>query len=750
MQDALAELCDTSGNNQEGSIDGNGVVISEAARRRDPDADHPRCTVHEYSSLLAFERVDNLEGIARARLEKHEKRRDLDAQVHEDYSKLATVGEDPGNMPDGNEDDETAGTASAADVAKQVFPPIRHKPDAEEQKKLLQFQMRARNTAFAKEFVSLPCMQEDVFQTDVSDASATPGRAKFNRLRHMTRCFAVLPTQERRLLLLDHQEKLKPQAAEDLEDDVFTDGDAYVFLHKLLPDIPADCCAFSKQNVYATPSALIKDLVQKLPAHQRLNEDQTLFMARFAQVCDQAYADQAKQPKERRVHHLLLLGQGGSGKTHVVQNLVFVAALFIWPPTCGETLHVVAASNAQAKNISTATVKARTLHSASCMRVQKLVNSAMAAGNKEATLQQRWRHAMVLIIEEISMVSAALYNMLDWRSMLGRKLEHDVLESTYSHLGCAFGRIPIVIHLGDFLQLKPTGQLSLVDNLDAKKPDGSWKYPEVSTEIQHAQEVFCNVPDVFELKGTMRFVKGDPIIDFLQCMRSGGTFPSETWAAFEATFARDTPTEPDPRHAEARFAEGYGMGIYWESLSRMVSRRAVLDARKLGVPLLLAQCADECNDMAKSVAFRFLNQLNPHKTGHMHGILPVHVGMRLRLLAKFDADKGLVQETTCTVVDFELHEQDRLRYDATAAGELFHPNFLPAGFWVSVDNYDKCPIWESFVDAFGDGSHDYDLVGPGPSLPFSRRVMKEKLAKSMWFLPAMETTVTFSSTQTAT
>ena len=154
--------------------------------------------------------------------------------------------------------------------------------------------------------------------------------------------------------------------------------------------------------------------------------------------------------------------------------------------------------------------------------------------------------------------------------------------------------------------------------------------------------------------------------------------------------------------------------------------------------------------MAKSVAFRFLHQLNPHKTGQIHGILPVHVGMRLRLLAKFDADKGLVQETTCTVVDFELHEQDRLLYDATAPGELFHPNFLPAGFWVSVDNYDKCPIWESFAEAFGDGSNSYDLVGPGPSLVLSRQVMKEKLAKSMWFLPAMETTVTFSSTQIAT
>ena len=107
------------------------------------------------------------------------------------------------------------------------------------------------------------------------------------------------------------------------------------------------------------------------------------------------------------------------------------------------------------------------------------------------------------------------------------------------------------------------------------------------------------------------------------------------------------------------------------------------------------------------MAFRFLNQLNPHKTGHMHGILSVHIGMRLRLLAKFNADMGLVQETCCTVVDFELHEQDRLRYAATAPGELFHPNFLPAGIWVSVDNYDKCPIWESFVETFDDGCNAF-------------------------------------------
>ena len=54
------------------------------------------------------------------------------------------------------------------------------------------------------------------------------------------------------------------------------------------------------------------------------------------------------------------------------------------------------------------------------------------------------------------------------------------------------------------------------------------------------------------------------------------------------------------------------------------------------------------------------------------------------------------------------------------------------------------------MEAFDDGSNPYDLIGPGPSLVLSRQMLKEKLAKSMWFLPAMEATVTFSSTQTAT
>ncbi len=200
-------------------------------------------------------------------------------------------------------------------------------------------------------------------------------------------------------------------------------------------------------------------------------------MARFSAACDAAWADEQLPPDQRNVHHILLLGQGGSGKTHVVQQLVFTAVDFIWPPV-EPTLMVVASSNAQAKNISTATVKARTIHNASAMRVQELVNSKMRPGNKQQQLTRLWDTVRVLVIEEVSMVAASWYNMLDVRAMHGRSKTYDVSEATYKRAGNHFGRIPIVIHLGDFLQLSPTGSLSLISDVNAKNKDGTFKYAE--------------------------------------------------------------------------------------------------------------------------------------------------------------------------------------------------------------------------------------------------------------------------------
>ena len=110
-----------------------------------------------------------------------------------------------------------------------------------------------------------------------------------------------------------------------------------------------------KKTVYEKPNQLIRAMVAAFPDEKQLTFDQVMFVAEFANACDCVLENEKKPPKDRRVHHILLLGQGGSGKTHVMQNLVFDVVGFIWPPKALDepTMHVVAFSNAQAKNIST-------------------------------------------------------------------------------------------------------------------------------------------------------------------------------------------------------------------------------------------------------------------------------------------------------------------------------------------------------------------------------------------------------------
>ncbi len=132
------------------------------------------------------------------------------------------------------------------------------------------------------------------------------------------------------------------------------------------------------------------------------------------------------------------------------------------------------------------------------------------------------------------MVAASLYNALDIRACHGRSDTHDVTESTYKRPHHQFGRVHIVLHLGDFLQLKPTGSIGLLTDVNELLDDGSYKYAEPPTvDIQHAIKVFSKIPNVFELKGTKRFEPGNPLITLMGCMREGKPFPPEVWSAWE-------------------------------------------------------------------------------------------------------------------------------------------------------------------------------------------------------------------------
>ena len=122
---------------------------------------------------------------------------------------------------------------------------------------------------------------------------------------------------------------------------------------------------------------------------------------------------------------------------------------------------IVCAKWSQAENISTDSHKAITCHNAAEIGVQRYRNVDLLPGGKKEALIKRWEDLQCLILEEVSMIGPDYYNFLLYRGFHGRRAKWNVKEFEYDKLRGAFGRMPLVIHLGDFLQKKPTPSLSL-------------------------------------------------------------------------------------------------------------------------------------------------------------------------------------------------------------------------------------------------------------------------------------------------
>ena len=672
----------------------------------------------QYAAIVGLQVAQNLEGLARARLEKRPRQYQSDAAVHQAYLRMTAGGDGPS---DGEGADDAADDPPPAPQLKigtfEELPRL-GMTSSEDFRKTLTYGHRTRLRAFEKELLALPCMDWKDVLPDHSRASHLFDQGRGEAWRqlyrglhdsmpdvwsgtdHVDKQLHMLKLQD-----LAFQDKPAGEDESDDEDEAPGAGDGK----------DPEPASFDEAGVHATPSAYIMDLVAGLPEDKRLTRDQIIFAMRFADACDQVWRDEKNGTPchQRKVHHILLLGQGGSGKTHVVQELVFKAVNHIWPEEskASPSLVVAAFSNAQAKNISTADVEAMTIHRAGGMAVQELTNDKMRpSAEKLKKLVQHWRRVRVLVMEEISMISAGLYNMLDFRSMFGRGQEFAVDESNYRKEHHHFGRVPIVIHLGDFLQLSPTKAIGLIRDVQEKDKDGNYKLdPPPSVEVQHAIRVFGKVPHVIELKGTKRFKPGDPLIELLACMRFARQIPDQVWAAFQARVATDCTTGVrDPRHDEEKFATGFGMAWYWSTLVRWMSRRSMVDSRTMGVPLVFLQSKDEgvvggTPQETIEACKRLLNVPNPGETGHMHGVLPAHVGMEVRFTDKVSARKGLIQEQKATIVSFVFESSDQERYDACAPGEIFRPRFLPAGIWMQVHKFEKQSpdVVDALMNSFG-------------------------------------------------
>jgi len=71
------------------------------------------------------------------------------------------------------------------------------------------------------------------------------------------------------------------------------------------------------------------------------------------------------------------------------------------------------------------------------------------------TLCDAWRDVWAILLDEVSLVSPRLLGALSYRACLARKRSHGCDPLLYAEKAERFGRVPLVVLAGDFMQLPP-------------------------------------------------------------------------------------------------------------------------------------------------------------------------------------------------------------------------------------------------------------------------------------------------------
>ena len=84
--------------------------------------------------------------------------------------------------------------------------------------------------------------------------------------------------------------------------------------------------------------------------------------------------------------------------------------------------------------------------------------------------------------------------------------------------------------------------------------------------------------------------------------------------------------------------------------------------------------------MPVDLAAKLMNKVNPGDTGGMHGMLPLHLGMRIRLLEHLDLENSLAKDAEGDVVHIAINPEDENAVrEARAAGRPAYLRHLPCG-----------------------------------------------------------------------
>ena len=440
----------------------------------------------------------------------------------------------------------------------------------------------------------------------------------------------------------------------------------------------------------------------KLAINHTLNRQQILAVAPIAWVMEQMWLNRSNPDSMladgacNESCNCLWLGAGGSGKTYAYSKVLRP----MFRRYFSEAGYIVGAPTHAAVRLLGP--EAKTLHKWANVSPNTGLDrrSLRSAKNKGNPIEKKIIEVMAVLLDELSMNPPDVYHAAGFRFALLRQ-ERMMLDMS-RYLQEWFGRVPIGVQLGDFLQLRPTAQRSLCEWHDAQRATDTAAAASSSDEEPVADEeaaqrtsnaaelgrnLFKNsLQRVVHFTGSGRFSdcpSGQQLVQILMCMRQGKRLPDDLWAALQArAYSKEQLRAQESRQ---RLLDAHWGGLAWEQVARLQHVRIGLEAKALNKIVYLVQAIDRAtgsNELTREQCISALQIVNMTKTHYLMGICPLYEGMAARISCILDAPL-LNRELPVIVRSIKLHPNEPAIEDGCGCVVL---RYQPVAVLVEIDD----------------------------------------------------------------
>ena len=440
----------------------------------------------------------------------------------------------------------------------------------------------------------------------------------------------------------------------------------------------------------------------ELAINHTLNRQQILAVAPIAWVMEQMWLSRSNPDSMladgacNESCNCLWLGAGGSGKTYAYSKVLRP----MFRRYFSEAGYIVGAPTHAAVRLLGP--EAKTLHKWANVSPNTGLDrrSLRSAKNKGNPIEKKIIEVMAVLLDELSMNPPDVYHAAGFRFALLRQ-ERMMLDMS-RYLQEWFGRVPIGVQLGDFLQLRPTAQRSLCEWHDAQRATDTAAAASSSDEEPVADEeaaqrtsnaaelgrnLFKNsLQRVVHFTGSGRFSdcpSGQQLVQILMCMREGKRMPDDLWAALQArAYSKEQLRAEESRQ---RLLDAHWGGLAWEQVARLQHVRIGLEAKALNKIVYLVQAIDRAtgsNELTREQCISALQIVNMTKTHYLMGICPLYEGMAARISCILDAPL-LNRELPVIVRSIKLHPNEPAIEDGCGCVVL---RYQPVAVLVEIDD----------------------------------------------------------------